>query len=102
VLETVSKYKLQLAANPVQRLAPQVLEVTSADSSQVEVEITKFLEKGAVFKVTHCLGQFLSRVFTVPKKDRSSRVVVNLRPLPNGTSRDTDAEGSKTGWSPSI
>jgi hypothetical protein len=47
VLETVSGYKLELATKPVQRLAPKVLEVSS---SQVKVDITKFLEK-VVFKV---------------------------------------------------
>ena len=48
---------------------------------EVDAEVTKFLQKEAVRKVTPCQGQFVSRLFTVPKKDGSCRPVVNLRPL---------------------
>jgi len=47
----------------------------------MEEEIQKLVDKDAVRKVTFCLGQFLSQIFLVPKKDGSARLVINLRPL---------------------
>jgi len=47
----------------------------------VEEEVQKLLRKGAIKAVPNCPGQFLSRIFLVPKRDGSYRPVVNLRPL---------------------
>ena len=44
-------------------------------------EVEKLIRKQAITLVAPVAGQFLSHVFTVPKKDGSQRLVVNLRPL---------------------
>ena len=44
-------------------------------------EVEKLIRKQAIALVAPVAGQFLSHVFTVPKKDGSQRLVVNLRPL---------------------
>ena len=44
-------------------------------------EVEKLIRKQAIALVTPVAGQFLSHVFTVPKKDSSQCLVVNLRPL---------------------
>ena len=44
-------------------------------------EVKKLIRKQAIALVAPVAAQFLSHVFTVPKKDGSQRLVVNLRPL---------------------
>ena len=44
-------------------------------------EVEKLIRKQAIALVAPVAAQFLSHVFTVPKKDGSQRLVVNLRPL---------------------
>ena len=39
------------------------------------------MDKGAVIMVLPCSSQFLSKIFLVPKKDGSYRLIINLRPL---------------------
>ena len=76
----VNGYKLELAATPTQQSQP-VTMVTHTNQSLVEAEIQKLQDKGAIRMVNPCPGQYVSRIFLVPKKDGSSRLVVNLRPL---------------------
>jgi len=75
----VKGYKLELISPPVQKLPPLASQASKANL--VEEEIQKLLGKGAIKMVPNCPNQFLSRIFLVPKKDGSSRPVVNLRPL---------------------
>ena len=70
---------LDFWVEPFQPHPPSVMRA----KGQVEIskEIQKLVEKESVRKVSHQEDQFLSRIFTVPKKDGSCRLVVNLRPL---------------------
>ena len=47
----------------------------------VDQEIKKLLKKGAIEVVEHTENQFLSNIFTVPKKDGTRRPVIDLRQL---------------------
>ena len=80
VLDSIVGYRLELESQPRQRFPPR-LDIVSEMSEQVDMEVAKMLQKEAVRQVTPVQGQFLSRLFTVPKKDRTARPVVNLRPL---------------------
>ena len=60
---------------------PRDLVASDEELSQVDTEVTKLLQKEAILKVNPTPRQFLSKLFIVPKKDGSSRPVVNLRPL---------------------
>ena len=80
VLQVELGYRLELVSPPVQRSTTPLASGTSR-TNLVEEEIQKLLEKGAIKKVSNFPGQFLSRIFLVPKKDGSFRPVVNLRPL---------------------
>lgn len=75
----MSGYKLDLISPPVQGAPPLASGTGKADL--IEEEVQKLLRKGAIKEVPNCHGQFLSRIFLVPKKDGSFRPVVNLRPL---------------------
>jgi hypothetical protein len=52
-----------------------------AESMAITSEIGKLSEKGAIKPVQPYVGQFLSQLFLVPKKDGSQRPVINLKPL---------------------
>ena len=68
-------------ALPVQRRPPRATLPSKDQDTMVGVEITKLRQKGAVVPVEPTAGQFVSRIFTVPKKGGATRPVVNLRPL---------------------
>lgn len=82
LLEAISAgYKLELEAKPRQPYPPVFRAPAIAVSNQVEAEVGKLRQKAAIQEVDPCRGQFVSRLFTVPKKGGACRPVVNLKPL---------------------
>lgn len=81
VLETVVGYRLELEARPWQKVSPKSGLIPQEQLREVKKEVESMLAKKAIREVTPIQGQFLSRIFTVPKKDGSSRPIINLRPL---------------------
>jgi len=80
-LEVVKGYQLELVQIPF-----QINQVTSVASSQRErqtiaTEIQSLLAKGAITRAYPQTDQFTSRLFVIPKKDRSLRPEINLKPL---------------------
>ena len=47
----------------------------------IESEVKEMLEKGAISKVSHQEGEFLSQLFLVGEKDEGNRSVINLKNL---------------------
>ena len=78
-MRTIQGCMLDLLREPSQR-SPPMVTITSGQT-QISEEIERLLEKQAIRRVRNQNGQFVSRIFTVPKKDGSHRPVVNLRPL---------------------
>ena len=76
----VKGYQLELVGLPYQDfiLAPPCW--SRMNCALIADEVEKLIRKQAISLVTPVAGQFLSHVFTVPKKDSSQRLVVNLRP----------------------
>ena len=77
----VRGYSLELDCQPRQAVSPPFTPPPPLEAEQVQVEISKLLNKVAVRKVSLCTGQFVNRIFMVTKKDGSCRLVVNLKPL---------------------
>ena len=77
----VKGYQLELVGFPYQDCIPSPPCWTRMNSALITDEVEKLIRKRAISLVTPVAGQFLSHIFTVPKKDGSQRVVVNLRPL---------------------
>ena len=74
-------YKIPFNKNPVQQKIPETPHVNLDQRHQVEVEIVKMLEKGAICQTSHLKEEFLSNVFLVGKKGGVNRPVINLRHL---------------------
>jgi len=47
----------------------------------IDQEVDKLLNKGVIEESTRCTGDFISSIFTRPKKDGSRRMILNLREL---------------------
>ncbi|KAI8493949.1 hypothetical protein Bbelb_282960 [Branchiostoma belcheri] len=83
VLSTVSKgLRVHLTGRPHQLVPPE--EVTGLNleaENLMAAEVLSLKQKWVILEVPPVEGQFLSRLFLVPKKDGTWRAVVNLKPL---------------------
>lgn len=83
VLDTIAHYRIEFDAIP----DPQIsvtrshLSFTDAEQNVIDIELTKFLEKGIIAHSCHERGEIMSPIFTRPKKDGSHRVIFNLKRL---------------------
>lgn len=48
-------------------------------SERLDLQIQSLLDKEAIHTSKECEGQFLSSIFLIPKPDRSSRFILNLK-----------------------
>ena len=73
----VKGYRIQFLVEPRQTVEP----VPLVKSDEVDLCIDRLLHIGAISRVTDIEGQFVSKIFTVPKSDGSSRLILNLKKL---------------------
>jgi len=76
----VSGYFIEFESTPCQSAVPHIT-FSNGDDLIIAGEIDKLLEKGILNKTTHCDTEFISTVFTRPKKDGSHRLILNLKKL---------------------
>ena len=81
VLSIVRGYKLQFLREPCQHKLPHVAKMSVPQAQLVQQEIIDMLKKGAIHKVSHVQGEFLSNLFLVDKKGGAHRPVINLKHL---------------------
>ena len=81
VLQIVSGYCLEFDQEPMQTAPPTPFKLSRPEERLVDQEIKKLLKKGAIEVVEHAENQFLSNIFTVPKKDGTRRPVIDVRQL---------------------
>ena len=81
VLQIASGYCLEFDQEPMQTAPPTSFKLSRPEEKLVDQEIKKLLKKGAIEVVEHAENQFLSNIFTVPKKDGTRRPVIDLRQL---------------------
>ena len=60
---------------------PRAVKLSSKESDIATTEIKKLLTKGVIREATHVPGEFISTIFTRPKKDGSHRLILNLKKL---------------------
>ena len=79
VLETVNGQYIEFDSLPMQVkpfMQPKLSEIQAAS---VDLEITQLLKKGVIQPCQHKAGEFISPIFTRPKKDGSLRMILNLK-----------------------
>ena len=83
ILDIVSGYQLDFSEIPHQQKPPTPFNLSKEEERLVDLEVEKLLRKGAIEEVEPCQNQFLSNIFTIPKKGGERRPVVDMRDLNN-------------------
>ena len=81
ILQVVKGLRIPFVETPLQEREPHPYPLNEKESLLVEEEIQTLIQKGAIAKVDHLEGQFVSPLFLVPKKDGTQRPVINLKKL---------------------
>ena len=83
VINCIQGYTIDLVTQPIQYHAPKELTFTQEETQNLKVEVEKMIEKQAISVVPReqSAKGFHSQLFSVPKKDRGTRPIVNLKEL---------------------
>ena len=82
VLNTVRGYLTDFVSEPHQQSAPNPPHYSSEQTSLINEELMKLLQKQAIQQLEHLVEEgFWSNIFLVPKKDGGQRPVINLKAL---------------------
>lgn len=81
VLETISGYKIVFESKPIQISRPPQLPLSLEEKVAIEKEISSLLEKGAIRRIQVQEVEYLSTIFTIPKKSGDLRPIINLKNL---------------------
>ena len=79
VLETVIGQHIEVATLPVQKNPLMQTKLSEVQTESVDLEIVQLLRKGVIQPCQHEAGEFISPIFTRPKKDGSFRMILNLK-----------------------
>ena len=74
-------YKIEFDTILVQYSIPQKVFTTDKESKIVVTEIERLLSKEVIEKAPHTKGEFISTIFTRPKKDGSHGLILNHKNL---------------------
>lgn len=81
ILEAVIGFKLPFKSIPIQGSEPINPSFTASETKLVDDSIIKLLQTGAIVISEEEEGQFVSKIFTVPKPDGTRRPIINLKIL---------------------
>ena len=79
VLETVTGQYIEVATLPVQENPLMQTKLSEVQTESVDLEIIQLLRKGVIQPCQLEAGEFISPIFTRPKKDGSFRMILNLK-----------------------
>ncbi|XP_053391152.1 uncharacterized protein LOC128553983 [Mercenaria mercenaria] len=82
ILKTISGYNVELFKKPKQKLVPKPLQFSKEESKKISDEIDQMLKKGIITPVPDSeptTDEYISNIFTRPKKDGRVRVILNLK-----------------------
>ena len=80
ILKMVAGYSLEFDDMPFQPAVPHS-SFSKGEPLIIVAEIKKLLEKGVINEATHGANEYISTIFTRPKKDGSHRLILNLKNL---------------------
>ena len=82
VLQYVTGHKLEFIEDPpLQMNPPYQFNLAPSESEAVDLEISRLLEKNVIILSEHEYGEYISSIFTRPKKDGGHRMILNLSKL---------------------
>lgn len=62
-------------------VVPRETRWSSSERIQISIQIDSLLDKGAIEKCAPESGQYISRIFLIPKSDGSQRLILNVKGL---------------------
>lgn len=81
ILDIISGANIEFE-RPVQQLYPcKQIQCSNASRLEIQKEIDKYLKLGIIEKADHSYGEFVSQIFSVPKRNGGLRIILNLKPL---------------------
>ena len=80
ILQTVAGETIECPSYPIQLSYPPN-SICKDHVALVEAEIYSLQQKGVIVPCYHEVGEFISPIFSVPKKDGSVRLIHNLKKL---------------------
>ena len=81
ILETVSSCKIEFDTIPSLNKAMVHAVLSETQTESVDTEVSNLLRKQAIEACDHEAGEYISPIFTRPKKDGSHRMILNLKLL---------------------
>ena len=81
MLNLITGIKIDFISPPLQCSPPKPIQFGDEELSCIDVEIEKLVSKGAIIPVTQTKLQFVSNIFTRPKKSGGFRTIINLKKL---------------------
>ena len=71
--------QLEFDKPPCQTKTPRVTNFSAKEAQIASAEVKKLLAKIVITKATHDVDEFISTIFTRPKRDGSHRLILNLK-----------------------
>ena len=79
ILDIVRGAHIDFQQLPVQKSPPKSNNFSDCESKLIDIEINKLLSKGVITPCRSEKHEFISRIFLRPKKDGTSRLILNLK-----------------------
>lgn len=86
VIETVLGAKLSFDFVPQQYQVPRTYSYSESEKVAIQAELDNLLAMKAIVPSMHEHGEFVSNLFSRPKKDNSLRIILNLKDMNRGIS----------------
>ena len=80
-LEIIQGYSIKFQHTPFQMGPPPLRNFSEGEMAAIDKEIVDLLKKGAIEVCSHTPGEFISNIFTVPKKSSGNRPIIDMRAL---------------------
>ena len=81
ILQIISGNRIEFHSDPPSQVSHPPNSIPRDQMSLVDKEIKSLQDKGVVGSSNHEPGEFISPMFTVPKKDGNVRLILNLKHL---------------------
>ena len=81
IRDAVRGYKIEFKRDQAQYKLPKKMPFSRNEKECISVEVGKLLGKGAMRRASFDPNQFISNLFTIPKKGGALRPVINLKSL---------------------
>ena len=81
IVDVIRGVTIDFIAKPTQRFVLNQYKFNPKEVKIIDEQIACCLERGIIEKATHSNREYISNIFTRPKKDGSYRLILNLKQL---------------------